>query len=303
MGRAQATSGSLPPPPFVSVVIPHYEDLQRLRLCLAALCAQTYPADRFEVIVADNASPVGLAAVLEAVAGRAKVVVVTDPGAGSARNGGAALARGEVLAFTDADCVPGQTWLEAGVLALRDADFVGGRVEVTIEVPGRPTPTEAFEQVFAFDNARYVNRLGFTVTANLFCWRRVFAAVGGFRVGVPEDLDWCVRASGEGFSLSYADEAAVGHPARRTWSELTRKWRRLNVEAYGLMAGRSGGAMRWLIRSLLLPVSAIVHTPKVLASRDLEGSAQKWSALMILYRLRFWRTKNALALLAAEKGR
>src|SRR5436189_258200 len=81
--------------------------------------------------------------------------------------------------------------LRRGLEALAQADFVGGRMQVLVEDPARPRPAEAFEAVFAFDNRRYVEEMGFTVTANLFCPRAVFDAVGGFGVGMSEDLEWC----------------------------------------------------------------------------------------------------------------
>ena len=42
--------------PTVSVIVPHYNDLERLNICLDALGGQTFPVDRFEIIVADNDS-------------------------------------------------------------------------------------------------------------------------------------------------------------------------------------------------------------------------------------------------------
>ena len=84
--------------PFVSVIVPHYQDLKALGVCLAALDAQTYPRDRFEIVIADNNSPVGIDAVAKVVAGRAKLVLVTQKGAGPARNGAVAASTGEVLA-------------------------------------------------------------------------------------------------------------------------------------------------------------------------------------------------------------
>jgi len=80
--------------PKVSVVVPHYHDLGGLALCLAALGNQTYPKDRLEVVIADNASPEGEAAVAAVIAGRAKLVVIRDKGAGPARNGGVAASSG-----------------------------------------------------------------------------------------------------------------------------------------------------------------------------------------------------------------
>ena len=92
MAKATAT-------PHVSVIVPHYQDLDGLALCLAALDAQTYPRDRFEIVIADNNSPCGLEAVEKVIAGRAKLVSVLEKGAGPARNGAVAASRGEVLAF------------------------------------------------------------------------------------------------------------------------------------------------------------------------------------------------------------
>ena len=251
-----------------------------------------------EIVVADNASPSGVAAVASVVNGRGELVFCGEPGAGPARNAAVAASRGRILAFVDADCQPEPGWLEAGVAALADHDFVGGRITVLVSDGASMTPTEAFESVFAFDNEAYVRLKGFTVTANLICPRVVFDVVGGFRAGVPEDKDWSLRARDAGFKIGYAAGAVVGHPARRTWVELVRKWARLNQEAFVLMAQAPGGRARWLLRSLLLPVSALGHTPRVLASPVLKTSKQKWQALGVLYRLRLWRFWNALQLLS-----
>ena len=288
--------------PELSVIVPHYDDLQGLDRCLEALATQTFSGG-FEIIVADNGSPQGAAAIEAVVGARARLAVVPEKGAGPARNGGAAAARGAVLAFTDSDCVPDARWLEAGLAALSDCDFVGGAMRVLVEQPDRMTPVEAFETVFAFDNQSYVERKGFTVTANLFCPREVFDQVGGFRVGVSEDLDWSHRAREAGLMIGYAPGAVVGHPARRTWRELRDKWRRLSAETYGLYRTRRAGRPIWLIRSLALPLSALAHTGKVLTSRRLSSWAQRAGALVTLYRLRWWRMADALRLLAADLRR
>lgn len=285
--------------PRISVIVPHYNDPEGLDACLAALERQTRRAD--EIVVADNNSPQGEAEIARVLAGRARLVVVTEKGAGPARNGGVVASSGDVLAFTDSDCVPEPQWLEQGLAALEAADFVGGGMNVLVGDAADMTPEEAFERVFAFENEIYVTGKGFTVTANLICPRRVFDEVGGFRVGVPEDLDWCHRARTKGYRIGYAGAAVVGHPARRTWPELARKWRRLNEEAFGLMRERPGGRARWLLRSLALPLSAVVHTPKVLASPALSRPQDRLKALAILYRLRFWRGVHALQLLSAAR--
>ena len=285
--------------PRVSVIVPHYNDLVGLDACLTSLERQTRRPD--EVVVADNNSPQGEAEIAKVVARRARLTIVLEKGAGPARNGGVAASTGDVLAFTDSDCLPEPEWLAAGLAALDTSDFAGGRMKVLVDDDQRMKPTEAFECVFAFDNEAYVLRRGFTVTANLFCSRKVFEAVGGFRVGVSEDADFCFRPREKGFRLGYAPSAVVGHPARRTWSELLRKWRRLNAEGYELEAERGRGGVPWAVKSLLMPVSAIAHTPKVLNSRAVPALAAKLGAIGVLYRLRLWRTWDSLRLLGTRE--
>jgi glycosyltransferase involved in cell wall biosynthesis len=288
------------PAPKVSVIVPHYNDLAGLEICLQTLERQTLPRDQFEIVVADNASPQGEAAVAGVIAGRARLVIVREKGAGPARNGGVAASRGEVLAFIDSDCQAEPEWLEQGLAALADYDFIGGRVKVLVDDPARMTGAEAFERVFAFDFKTYITKKGFTGSGNLFCPRSLFEEVGGFRTGLSEDLEWSHRARAAGYRLGYAPLAVVGHPARRSWEELRAKWRRVNAETWGLSAGRSGRRLRWLLRNLALPASAVVHSPKVLASRELHTFGQRLRALGTLYRLRFWRLADSLRILVRE---
>jgi len=287
--------------PFVSVIMPHYQDLEGLKICLASLEAQDYPRDRFEIVVGDNNSPVGLAAVTEAVAGRARVVVVTEKGAGPARNGAVAASKGEVLAFIDSDCVAEPAWLTEGVAGLARFDLVGGHVRVLVQDPDHMTSAEAFERVFAFDFKTYIEKKGFTGAGNMFCRRELFDRTGAFRVGLSEDLEWSRRAVATGARLGYAPGAVVGHPARVTWEQLRGKWRRLNAETFGLMDGQKHQRVKWLARNALMPLSAIAHTPKVLTSGELNTAKQRAQAIGMLFRLRLWRLYDAVALLLATR--
>jgi GT2 family glycosyltransferase len=276
----------------VSVIVPHFEDLTALDLCLSALERQTYPREHFEIIVADNASPCGEERVADTIAGRARLVVVTKRGAGPARNGAAELATGEILAFTDSDCVPEPQWLSEGTAALAKHDIVGGQVTVLVEDPAKPTPTEAFETVFAFNFKDYIEKKGFTGSGNLFVPRDIFDKVGGFSVGVSEDVEWSGRARAKGYTIGYCEQAIVAHPARRTWEELKAKWLRVNSETYGLLSRRSAGRLNWLARTWATPLSAVVHTPRVLRNERLDKKG-KMKALQMLYKLRLWRFFDA----------
>jgi glycosyltransferase involved in cell wall biosynthesis len=275
--------------PLVSVIIPHYNDLLRLDTCLTALQKQSFPQDKVEIIVADNGSSVGMDAVLAAVKGRACVVHAPIPGAGPARNVGVTHARGQILAFTDADCVPESDWLSEGVKALEKADFVGGAMTVLTREGQPKSGAEGFEVVFAFDNQTYVERQKFTVTANLFCTRDMFAKVGDFKTEVSEDKEWCLRAGDLGYRIGYAAKAVVGHPARENWPQLLKKWQRLNAEGFALFKERDGNALKWLMRTWALLPSIPIHGIKILTSSALHGPGEKLRACATLVRCRLWR--------------
>lgn len=277
----------------VSVIVPHYQDLANLDVCLGLLDQQTLPANRFEIIVVDNMSPVGLASVSEIVAGRAALLENPLKGAGPTRNAGVAHASGAVLAFLDSDCRPATDWLERGLAALDKASVVGGRVDVLVSSPTAMSGAEAFEMVFAFNNERYVREKGFSVSANLFVKRDVWNIVGGFRDGVSEDVDWCWRARDAGFPVTYAPEAQVSHPARRNWAELVRKWRRLTRESYLLHREKAGTLPMWLIRNAAVPLSALAHLPRVMRSRKLARPGDRLRAAGILFAIRGYRFFHA----------
>src|SRR5690606_10599748 len=113
----------------VTVIVPVYNDVARLRTCLTALAAQDYPADLLDVIVADNASSEDVRVALPADDDRFTIVHEARQGSYAARNTGWGHARGEILAFTDSDCLPRADWISRAVAALHapDApDAVGG---------------------------------------------------------------------------------------------------------------------------------------------------------------------------------
>jgi GT2 family glycosyltransferase len=286
-------------PGFVSVILPHYNDLENLKLCVSLLLKQSFPRERFEIIVAENNSKCGIDAVIAACGPDVRVIPAPIQGAAEARNTAIAASRGEILAFIDSDCRPALDWLERGVAALEKADLVGGRVEVTVTDPLHPTAVEAFEMIFAFDYRRYVEDEGFAVTANMFAPRAVFEKVGGFRAGYAEDMDWGKRATGLGYRWVCAEDAAVSHPARHDWNDLVKKWRRMSSEALTGMKEKPNWRLRWTARTLLLPISPFVHLVQVIQYRPRTEPEFKLKAAAILFAIRFWRFREGFRLLFA----
>lgn len=95
-----------------SIIVPVYNSAPFLAECIAALKLLEYDRDSYEIVLVDNNSTDGSAAILAAATG-VTVLSETKQGSYAARNHGVRAARGDVLAFTDADCLPDPGWLRA----------------------------------------------------------------------------------------------------------------------------------------------------------------------------------------------
>lgn len=272
--------------PADAVIIPHYNDIPRLERCLQALMLNDL-ADT-EVIVVDNNSPVSLDGIRAAFP-MVRFVVESEKGAAIARNRGVAETTAPRLFFIDADCIPAVDWLAVGREVAANADLIGGRVDVFDETPPPRSGAEAFEVVFAFNFRRYIEVQGFSGAGNLVTRRDIFDAIGGFINGVSEDREWTMRAVKRGYSLIYEDRLQVSHPSRQDWPALKAKWHRTTREAYLLNGTGPVERLRWAVRALAMPASALVHIPKVLKSDKLSAPGEILRAIGTLIRLRCMR--------------
>lgn len=120
--------------PFVSVIIPTYNRSGLLKQTVDSFLAQTYPADRWEMILVDNASTDDTKQVIEEIAAReanVKGLTEINRGAHHARNSGALASRGDILYFTDDDMIAEPDLLETIVTGFVEGSRVGsvtGRV-------------------------------------------------------------------------------------------------------------------------------------------------------------------------------
>lgn len=213
--------------PFVSVIVPVYRDRERLITCLQALEAQSYPANRYEIITVDNGDNGDLGALCQSSA-RTRVVAETIPSSYAARNRGVGAAMGEILAFTDADCIPAPDWLEKGVAALEsvpNCGMVGGAVHTFVECPGSPNSVELYDLLMFQQQEQLVKEERFAVTANLFTFRHVFLDLGPFDPELKSggDKEFGQRVHAHGYTQLFAQDAIVEHPALSSYSGLYRK--------------------------------------------------------------------------------
>lgn len=214
--------------PDASVIVPVRDGAVSLRALLDSLRAQTLSAERFEVIVVDNGSRDDSARVAEEAG--ATVVVEPRPNRSLARNRGVEVARGDLFAFVDADCVADPGWLEALVACAPRAPLMAGPVRLTTGEP--PNAVERFEALWRFSQEHWV-REGWAVTANLAVTRDAFERAGGFDPAYrhyAEDADFCLRAGRAGQEIGFCPGARVSHDGER---ELYPMLRRAFFHGYG----------------------------------------------------------------------
>lgn len=243
--------------PFVSVIVPVLNDRSGVEVCLPALLAQTHPADRYEILVVDNGSTDGTRAAVERfrACSDGRVRLLEEPDVRSsyaARNRGLRAARGEIVAFTDADCDPQPTWLERGLLALeaQGRGSVAGRVRFTYR-GARPNVFEYWDSAVHLNQERLARHFGYGATANLFVYASLFERHGPFRPellsGGDKELGHRLRLAGE--PVSYAAEAVVCHRARATLGaafakSLRRARAHRSLHRLGVLASRRRCARR-----------------------------------------------------------
>lgn len=265
----------------ISVIIPHLDQVTALKRCLESLSRQVGGTCPAEVIVVDNGSrslPIDICARFDA-----KLLMQPVAGPGPARNLGAAHARGEILAFIDADCVADPGWLaeiERCFNQNPQIPIIGGDVRIGCVEPDRPTWLEAYESVFAYRMKDYIRKQGFTGTGNLAVWAKVFDAVGPFGgIEIAEDRDWGQRALRLGYRTHYVPSMVAYHPARKSFAEIARKWQRHVAHDFENVRTKRAWRARWMLRAIAVAASPIAEAVRIAFSDRIRGLRARGLAL------------------------
>lgn len=245
---------------------------------LAALASQSYDG-AWELVVADNGCTDGTLDIVRSWRNRLPGVTIADAtarrGLNHARNAGAAAARGDFLAFCDADDVVAPDWLEAMAMAAPHSHLVGGRNEW--EMLNDPTVVAWRPSAPMTDLNRGHGFLPYASGGNLGVWTSVARGIGWdgrFTFG-SSDQDFAWRAQLAGYHLAFAPDALVRLRFRHTLVALARQYYRY---------GRSGAQLHRAFRDAGIPkpdnrdalgrwYRLAVQLPDLWASRERRG---KW---------------------------
>ena len=249
----------------ISVIVPTYNGEHEITRLLDALNAQSIDPSLVEYIMVNNNSKDRTRAVIEEYAKTARIdlkcVDENDiQGSYAARNKGIRAATGEILVFTDADCMPDKDWIKNLLPGFDDPEIgaVGGAINAA---PGDTLLEEFATRRGVLSQVYMMNHpyMPFCQTANLAFRRDVFKKAGLFRPGLKTagdaDMNW--RMQNSGFKLAYRDDAIVLHKHRTNFADLYEQFERYGrsvvylKQIYGWDAPREPRLV-WYIRKFFV---------------------------------------------------
>jgi cellulose synthase/poly-beta-1,6-N-acetylglucosamine synthase-like glycosyltransferase len=199
------------------VIVPVRDGQPTIADCLDAILAIDYPAEHREILVVDNGSSDGTAALIRT----RPVRYLSEPkrGVSNARNRGIAESTGEILAFVDADCLVEPRWLSELVRPFEDPE-VGSVAGDLQHVP----PTTAAERQAArllgnWQRFAFNSNPAYPITANAAYRRDVLERIGTFdpHMTRAQDVELGLRfQERSGRRLAYAEKATARHRNRST---------------------------------------------------------------------------------------
>ena len=204
----------------ISVVVPTYDRPLLLKKCLEGLIKQNFPKEEFEVIIVTDGHDEVTCKMIDKVRceNDAKNIfcfsLPEKKGPAAARNKGWRASKGELILFTDDDCIPAEKWVSFfwkmyTQQQRKIAAFTGG---IIVPHNGK-RPTDHERNTIALEKADFV-------TANCAVTKEALEKVNGFdeafKMAWREDSDLEFKLLNAGIVIPHVEEAAVFHPVRKT---------------------------------------------------------------------------------------
>ncbi len=208
--------------PFVSIVICTYNRKDLLKDCLNSIFSANYPSSLYEVIVVDGGSTDGTIDLRKDFP-NIRFIVESRSGLAHARNKGASLARGSIVAYVDDDCVVDRDWLRNLVKGLKYSKNVVGVGGPVFPLHPEVVPPKIFVLAplgFYYDGSTMKLVSGIVMPNSAFR-REIFETIQfdetlgvtkrGRLILFGEDTEFCERITDAGHKLLYTPYSKVYH--------------------------------------------------------------------------------------------
>jgi glycosyltransferase involved in cell wall biosynthesis len=291
--------------PFIDVVVPTFNRVGFLHRVMQSLLEQNYPSERYQIVVVDDGSPGETWPFLQKISAsqsRVRALRVEHGGPYAARNEGWRAGSGEIVAFTDDDCIADPGWLAAIAKGFANHPEALGLQGKTITLPQQVTPL-THQIVVLRPNTRYE-------TCNMAYRRNALWSVGGFEPKLFWTGDSLLGAAVSALGpIVFSSEMVVVHPPRQRTFLGREEWTQWLEGAFLLYQRfpeffRRARARHFLLLvlgrwALLWPVrNAIKNSPWLLRNPRLylKFIAGLASERLTLLRIvpRFWREHRSL---------
>ena len=198
--------------PFVSVIIPAFNEEKHIGRCLDSLKQQDYPSPCFEIIVVDNGSSDNTVGIAKEKG--VEVLILPLGKVGAVRNLGAKNAKGSVLAFIDADCLAGREWIASAVSSLNNPKV--GAVGGFCKLPSQPVWVE---RAWVLGERKGDSKTKALAGGSFIVRRDIFEVLKGFdeNINAGEDSLLSSQICGMGYDLLFLESCSVihlGYPKR-----------------------------------------------------------------------------------------
>lgn len=198
---------------MISVIIPGYNVSSYVSECLDALLEQTMPRDAYEIIYVDDASTDDSREVVAGYEAVHSLALPENRGQATARNLGLRKARGEIILFTDADCVPAHDWIEAMLRPFDDLEVAGTKGIYRTRQRSLIARFAQAEYETRYDIMRRAHTIDFIDTYSAGYRADVLRRHGGFDTAfrIDEDQELSFRLAEAGHKMVFNPEAVVYH--------------------------------------------------------------------------------------------
>lgn len=197
---------------MISIIIPVYNNEKAVALCLQALMKQNFASNSLEVIVVDDGSTDNTADVVKQYP--VKYIYQENAGPATARSTGWKAAYGEIVCFTDSDCIPERNWVEK--IAKRYASDEIGGVGGSYDIANKDSLlARCVHEEIVQRHMRTSRETDYLGSFNLSYRKKVLEEVGGFnesfRQPSGEDNDLSYRVKKAGYKLIFDKDIKVSH--------------------------------------------------------------------------------------------
>lgn len=271
------------------MIIPARNEARHIGAVVSAVLLQAAEGTPLEVVIADDGSTDMTAEEARRAGARVTTLPGCDGNPGLARNQGARAAKGDLLIFLDADCLPLPGWLPGHLLAQRQGHpIVGGALTLP---PGLPWSARAdfYASAYHVHGDRPAGHVPGHTPANLSVRREIFAATSGFTELMPvadghEELRWLSEAARGGAPVHFEPRAAAQHFNRPGLGNLLRRsyrWGYSALEAKSRSGtARAAARYRFPVLALVTAYPLAVVEAGYIVSAWL--AARRWEALQYL---------------------